>query len=121
MRTLEEVLASGKFHPAVETNLCNSQAVESRDTREYFAQIVKRNTLREAILQAMGDGRNGVEALTYPTIRHKASVIGDMQMGSNCRLSANSGLPAIVVPGGFTPMDCRLDLSCSGEHGVNRN
>jgi len=37
VRTLEEVLASGKFHPAVETNLRNSQAVESRDTQEYLA------------------------------------------------------------------------------------
>jgi len=100
VRTLEEVLASGKFHPAVETNLRNSQAVESRDTQEYFAHIVKRNILREAILKAMAD--NGVEALAYPTIRRKANVIGETQMGSNCQLSANSGLPAIAVPGGFT-------------------
>ena len=45
---------------------------------------------------------NRVEALAYPTIRRKANVIGEMQMGTNCQLSANSGLPAIVVPGGFT-------------------
>src|SRR6516225_7717391 len=101
VRTLEEVLASGKFHRAVETNLRNSQSVESRDTEEYLAHIVKRNVLREAILKAMADNR--VEALAYPTIRRKANVIGQMQMGTNCHLSANSGLPAIVVPGGFTP------------------
>ena len=100
VRTLEEVLASGKFHPAIETNLRNSQAVESRDTEEYLAHIVKRNILREAILKAMADNR--VEALAYPTIRRKANVIGEMQMGTNCQLSANSGLPAITVPGGFT-------------------
>jgi Asp-tRNA(Asn)/Glu-tRNA(Gln) amidotransferase A subunit family amidase len=99
-RTLEEVLASGKFDPAVETNLRNSQAVESRDTHEYFAHIVKRNILREAIIKAMVDNR--VEALAYPTIRRKANIIGETQMGTNCQLSANSGLPAIVVPGGFT-------------------
>ena len=28
---------------------------------------------------------------------------GQPQLGTNCHLSANSGLPAIVVPGGFTP------------------
>jgi len=94
------VLASGKFHPAVETNLRNSQSVESRDTQEYLAHIVKRNILREAILKALVDNR--VEALAYPTIRRKANVIGEMQMGTNCQLSANSGLPAITVPGGFT-------------------
>ena len=112
VRTLEEVLASGKFHPAVETNLRNSQAVESRDTQEYFAHIVKRNILREAILQAMVDNR--VEALAYPTIRRKANVIGEMQMGSNCQLSANSGLPAIVVPGGFTPDGLPVGLELLG-------
>jgi amidase len=101
VRTLEEVLASGKFHPAVEANLRNSQAVETRDTEEYLAHIVKRNILREAILKAMADNR--VDVLAYPTIRRKANVVGQPQMGSNCHLSANSGLPAIVVPGGFTP------------------
>ena len=112
VRTVEEVLVSGKFHPAVETNLRNSQAVESRDTQEYFAHIVKRNILREAILKAMVD--NGVEALVYPTIRRKANVIGEMQMGSNCQLSANSGLPAIVVPGGFTPDGLPVGLELLG-------
>src|SRR6516225_9613227 len=100
VHSLEEVLASGKLHPAVETNLRNSQAVESRDTAEYLAHIVKRNVLREGILKAMAD--NGVDALAYPTIRRTANVIGEQQMGSNCQLSANSGLPAIAVPGGFT-------------------
>jgi Asp-tRNA(Asn)/Glu-tRNA(Gln) amidotransferase A subunit family amidase len=57
VRTLEEVLASGKFHPAVETNLRNSQSVESRDTQEYLSHIVKRNILREAILKALVDKR----------------------------------------------------------------
>jgi amidase len=112
VRTLEEVLASGKFHPAVETNLRNSQAVESRDTQEYFAHIVKRNILREAILKAMVDNR--VEALAYPTIRRKANVVGEMQMGSNCQLSANSGLPSIVVPGGFTPDGLPVGLELLG-------
>ena len=100
VRTLEEVIASGKFHPAIETQLRNSQSVESRDTQEYLAHIVKRNILRDAILKAMADNR--VEALTYPTIRRKANVIGETQMGTNCQLSANSSLPAIVVPAGFT-------------------
>src|SRR5215472_567893 len=112
VRTLEEVLASGKFHPAVETNLRNSQAVESRETQEYFAHIVKRNVLREAILKAMVDNR--AEALAYPTIRRKANVIGETQMGSNCQLSANSGLPAIVVPGGFTPDGLPVGLELLG-------
>jgi hypothetical protein len=73
----------------------------------------------QAILKAVAD--NSVEALAYPTIRRNANVIGETQVGSNCQLSANSGLPAIVVPGGFTPTDCRSGSSCSDEHGVNHN
>ena len=101
VRTLEEVLASGKYAKAVETNLRASQAVESRDTKEYLRDIVMRGTLREAILQVMAN--NNLDALAYPTIRRKANVIGEAQLGTNCRLSAISGLPAIMVPGGFTP------------------
>jgi len=101
VRTLEEVLASGKYHPALEAGLRTSQAVESRDTKEYLEHIVKRDTLRQAILKAMADHR--LDALAYPTIRRKANVAGQPQVGTNCHLSANSGLPAIVAPGGFTP------------------
>ena len=101
VRTLEEVLASGKYHPSLETGLRNSQAVDSRETKEYLEHIVKRDTLRQAILKAMADNR--LDALAYPTIRRKANVVGQPQAGTNCHLSANSGLPAIVVPGGFTP------------------
>jgi Asp-tRNA(Asn)/Glu-tRNA(Gln) amidotransferase A subunit family amidase len=100
-RTLEEVLASGKFHPALETGLRTSQGIDSRDTKEYLEHLVKRDALRQAILKVMADNR--LDALAYPTIRRKANVAGQAQAGTNCHLSANSGLPAIIVPGGFTP------------------
>jgi Asp-tRNA(Asn)/Glu-tRNA(Gln) amidotransferase A subunit family amidase len=101
VRSLEEILTSGKFHPAVQQNLTNSQSTESRDTMEYLQHIVKRGVLRETILKAMAD--NHVDALAYPTIRRKANVIGQAQLGTNCRFASNSGLPAIVIPAGFTP------------------
>ena len=101
VRSLEEVLASGKFHPAVNNNLSSAQSIASRDTKEYLEHRLKRDTLREAILKAMVDAR--VDALAYPTIRRKANLIGEAQLGTNCQFASNSGLPAIVVPGGFTP------------------
>jgi amidase len=100
VRTLAEILASGNYHKAVERNLRESQAVESRDTKEYLENLAKRGSLRETILKVMAD-RN-VDALAYPTIRRKAAPIGETQLGTNCRVSSNSGLPAVVVPGGFT-------------------
>ena len=43
-----------------------------------------------------------LDALTYPTIRRQAAKIGTPQPGDNCQPSANSGLPAITVPAGWT-------------------
>ena len=101
MRTLEEVLASGKYHKAVETVLRTAEANATRETSEYLQHRRMRDTLREAILKVMAD--SSLDALAYPSIRLKPNFIGEAQAGNNCRLSSNSGLPAIVVPGGFTP------------------
>jgi amidase len=68
---------------------------------EYLQHIAKRSALRGAILKAMAD--NNIDALAYPTLLRKANLIGEAQANTNCRLAANSGLPAMVVPGGFTP------------------
>ncbi len=43
-----------------------------------------------------------LDAIVYPTLREKPARIGESQGGSTCSLSANSGLPAISLPGGFT-------------------
>jgi len=100
IKTLEQVILSGQFHKAVEKRIRDSQAVESRDTKEYLEHIAWRDRLRNAILKVMADER--LDALVYPPIRRKANIIGEEQEGSNCRLSSNSGLPAITVPAGFT-------------------
>ena len=44
----------------------------------------------------------GVHALLYPTLRRKPALIGQGQGGSNCQLSATTGLPAMSIPTGFT-------------------
>jgi Asp-tRNA(Asn)/Glu-tRNA(Gln) amidotransferase A subunit family amidase len=113
VHSLEEVIASGKFSPsAVKSYLRDGEAVPSRDTKEYFQAIAKRNLLRQAILKVMADNR--LQALAYPTLRRKAALIGQTQGGDNCALSANSGLPAITVPGGFTPDGLPVGLELLG-------
>ena len=101
VRSLEEILASGKYHKAVADVLRTAQANDARETSAYLQHWRMRDILRGAILKVMADNR--LDALAYPSIRKKPSLIDEAQGGSNCRLSSNSGLPAIVVPGGFTP------------------
>jgi amidase len=112
VRSLDEVLASGKFHPAIEKQLRDSQAIQSRDTKEYLQHFAKRNVIQTEILRAMAD--NQVDVLAYPTITRKANLIGEPQLGTNCKLSATSGFPAISVPGGFTPDGLPVGLELLG-------
>lgn len=104
VHSLEEILASGKFstHETVEPRLRNAQSVATMDTKEYYEHVARRATIQQAILQAMADHR--LDALTYPTVSQKAPLRNELQQleSVNCYLSANSGLPAITVPGGFT-------------------
>ena len=101
LKTLQEIVDSGLFHESLTIGFNNSLAVETLDTPEYRAALLMRDQLRIVTLRAMADA--GVDALVYPTITRTAVPIGESQPGSNCRLSAHTGLPAISVPGGFTP------------------
>jgi amidase len=102
--SLEAVLASGKFsaHESVEPRLRNAQTVATQDTKEYHEHLARRTTIKQAILKTMADYR--LDALAYPTVSQKAALLNELQTleSVNCYLSANSGLPAVTVPGGFT-------------------
>ena len=71
---------------------------------------------REAATQAIGDllAQGGITALAYPTIRRKAVPVGEQQPGSNCQLSATTGLPAIAMPAGFTADGLPVGLELLG-------
>jgi Asp-tRNA(Asn)/Glu-tRNA(Gln) amidotransferase A subunit family amidase len=112
VRSLEEILASGKFHPELEAGLRSAQALETRGTAEYWEGLARREQLRLAILQTMAEHR--LDAIAYPPIRRKASLLGEAQLGHTCRLASNSGLPAIVVPAGFTPDGMPVGLELLG-------
>lgn len=100
VHTLGEILASGKFGPAVEGVLRRAEAVAAPDTAAYRAALDKREAARQTILAAMS--AKGVTALAYPTLRRKPALIGQSQPGNNCQLSASTGLPAMAMPAGFT-------------------
>lgn len=100
VKSLSEILQSGSYHPAVAEPLRNSEAMNAASEADYLAELQHRAVFRRAVLQTMAESE--LDALAYPTIRRKASLLGEVQPGSNCRLSANTGLPAISVPAGFT-------------------
>lgn len=68
--------------------------------------------MKQTMLKVMTEQK--LNALAYPTLRRKPARIGEPQRGTNCQLSASTGLPAISFPGGFTDVGCRWDWSCWG-------
>jgi Asp-tRNA(Asn)/Glu-tRNA(Gln) amidotransferase A subunit family amidase len=113
VHSLAEILASGRYDPAVEGVFKRAEAVESRDSAAYRDSLDKRKRVREAALLALKE--NQLTALAYPTLRRKAATIGQPQGGSNCQLSATTDLPAMAMPAGFTDDGVPVGFELLGE------
>jgi len=96
---LNFIVSQGLYHEAVQGVLSRSNASEL-DEPAYQSALAARLELRAAIESALTE--QGLDALAYPTIKRTQVFTGDSQPGSNCSLSANSGLPALSFPAGFT-------------------
>jgi Asp-tRNA(Asn)/Glu-tRNA(Gln) amidotransferase A subunit family amidase len=100
VRSLSELVERGLYHQVLASGaLQASLDVETLDTDDYRARLARRAAVRLAIEALLEE--HDVTALIYPTIRETARPIGQGQPGSNCALSAVSGLPAITVPAGY--------------------
>jgi Asp-tRNA(Asn)/Glu-tRNA(Gln) amidotransferase A subunit family amidase len=113
VHTLAEILASGKYHQAVEGVLKRANDVPSRDSESYRASLAKREHARDAMLSLMSERH--ITAFVYPTLRRKPAVIGQPQMGSNCQLSAATGFPAMSMPAGFTADGLPVGMDLLGQ------
>jgi amidase len=100
VKSLAEILERGLYHAALEANFRMRNVPERRDSEDYRRAMIKRTAIRHAVLAVFDEQR--LAAAVYPTLRRKAARIGDAQVGSNCQLSAHSGLPALGLPAGFT-------------------
>jgi amidase len=112
VHSLAEILSSGRYDPAVEGVFKRAEAVEARQSVAYQASLDKRRAARQAVIAAMS--QQGLTALAYPTLRRKAAIIGQPQVGSNCQLSATTDLPAIAIPAGFSAEGVPVGLELLG-------
>ncbi len=112
VKSLGEVIERGLHHEALDANFKLRNAPEKRETEHYRQAMVKRRAARAAVLATLEEQR--IDVLAYPTLRRKPASIGDPQIGSNCQLSATTGLPAISIPGGFTTDGLPIGLELLG-------
>ena len=108
---LNYIVSQGLYHEAVNGVLSRSNASEF-DEEAYRKAIAVRSELRAVIEAVMAE--EGLSAIAYPTIKRTQVFTGESQQGSNCSLSANSGLPALSIPVGFTSNGLPVGLELLG-------
>ncbi len=112
VRSLQDILDGGLFHVRLEGAFRRRAQTEERDTAAISRAMAKRVEARAAVIAIMDE--LSLDALAYPTIRRRAARIGDPQGGSNCQLSATTGLPALSVPAGFSGLGMPAGLELLG-------
>lgn len=112
VKSLGDVIDRGLHHEALDAQFRLRNAPEKRETEHYRQAMVKRRATRAAVLATLEEQR--IDVLAYPTMRRKPASIGDAQIGSNCQLSATTGLPAITIPAGFTTDGLPIGLELLG-------
>jgi Asp-tRNA(Asn)/Glu-tRNA(Gln) amidotransferase A subunit family amidase len=105
VKTVDEVLRSGNYHPSIQLRLQAAQAVATapEDSPGCKAREAMRERFRIAVT-AMMDSLH-LDALVYPTWSNPPRLIGDLNTpaGDNSQLfSPTTGFPAITVPMGYT-------------------
>jgi Asp-tRNA(Asn)/Glu-tRNA(Gln) amidotransferase A subunit family amidase len=110
--SLGEMLSLGLVHEALVPRMRVRNEPEARDTEEYRAALARRGPLSDAVEATLN--RHSLDALVFPTVRTIPAVIGDPQRGSSCSLSANTGLPALSVPAGFTDGGLPIGIEMMG-------
>ena len=112
---LADLIGRDQHHRDIHDSLVASQAI-AQESELYAAELNQRAIVRAALTDLMQ--AHNLHALAYPTIRWVAQPHGEAQMGTNCRIAANSGFPAISVPVGFSvdgmPVGLEL-LASSGQ------
>jgi len=98
--TARDILREGMFHDAMTARIISMDTAGVRDSEAYRRNLSRRLVLRARLVGLMDS--LGVDALVYPTSRRRPVPVGEPQPGGTCGLSANSGLPALSAPAGFT-------------------
>ena len=112
VHSLKEIMDRGLFDRFQE------QRYRSLDTMplpgsERHLNVLARQTVLRARFERLLDSLS-LDALAYPTMKQKPTLVGEPQLGSTCQLAAQSGLPAIAMPAGFTADGLPVSIELMG-------
>lgn len=105
--SLDDLVASETLHPSVQARFEGTSILDGdSDTLDadagYLRRLRRRDRIKRTVLARMAEA--DLDALLYPPSRVPPVEIPENQpfREMNCELSAHTGLPAVVVPAGFT-------------------
>jgi amidase len=98
VKSLEEIISSGKFHPNIGDSIKKAQSLEMDDG--YRLRLQKRSELQQRVMKIMADDR--LDAIVFPHQQRLVVPVGETQVERNGSLGSVTGFPSIVVPGGFS-------------------
>jgi Asp-tRNA(Asn)/Glu-tRNA(Gln) amidotransferase A subunit family amidase len=102
VKTLDEFIARGEFHPSIRNGLLAAQKADgSLDSPAYKDMLARRIDVRQAVMTLIA--ANKLDAVLYPHQRRLVVPIGEEQVERNGVLSNSTGFPAVAFPGGFSP------------------
>jgi amidase len=112
VKSLGEILQRGLYHSELEATFRLRNQPATRETVATRRARIKQAALRQVTAAVLDEHQ--LDALLYPSLRRRPARIGDAQGGTNCSLSAHSGLPALSVPAGFTNDDVPIGMELLG-------
>ncbi len=114
VRTLEQLMATGKYLKELEGQFKTALGVKSPDfDRAYLARLENRLTIRRLIVDLMD--KYHVDALVHPFKSVSAPPLGTGDRGIRDNpISAITGLPAIVVPAGVNEEGLPISIELLG-------
>ena len=102
VHSVEEVMASGKFHPGIKENLEKAMQL-STGTPEYNQRLILRAQTQTKVMKLMADYE--LDAMVYPHQQQLVCKTGGSQQQRNGVLCSVTGFPSIAVPAGYSTPD----------------
>lgn len=113
VRSLRDIVDLNVVTPAVGGFLSELAAVTSLKTHAYRAALKGRSRFRDAVVALMDELH--LDAIAYPASSSPAALIGGDPSPFDCESAAYGGLPAMVVPAGFTSNGLPVGLELMGQ------
>ncbi|WP_310475058.1 amidase family protein [Sandarakinorhabdus sp.] len=110
--SLAQIVNAGLHHDQLDKPMREALAETGRQSPGHQLALAKRNVVR-AVTDALF-AKERLDALLYPTALGRPPVIGAHVVHNNCRLSVDTGLPALAFPAGFTPRGLPVGLELLG-------